>query len=216
MVLHQGPLETWARNILAWVGSLGVTLFGKHPQYGFNSLFNKFMQPWNKKHTMPQGFRNQIKFLSKKSPKTWLDYIANSFRFKKDYLSIFKSAGIKAKHWTELDNNERQHMLNYITKLRNGMLKNQPIFSKYQARLTEDILTRIGMFKLGSVLLSGVLMTAVVGIALQKMVFKFIVPLDQKFFPKPKTKFELDGIAGASHHNAVSAVNASQPVRMHA
>jgi hypothetical protein len=47
--------ETNGRNALMWITNIGIIFLTKHPKYGVNAIFNRFMQPKGTKLIHPDG-----------------------------------------------------------------------------------------------------------------------------------------------------------------
>lgn len=189
---RQGPIETWSRNVMTFIGGIAITMFAKHPTFGFNALSNQLMVPKDPLKRLPQGMFNKIGFFFKR-PDAALRYGINALRPTYNYMEIFKDAGLNLKKlgysgeqtakdflkvlknktfWTALDVNEKQRLLNYAPK----------------ADLIKAMLKRITACKILSVIGSGILMTILTGIGVQLLVFSVFAPMDKYFTPKSEKK----------------------------
>lgn len=197
--LRQNPYETGARNFFAWLGIIGVTLLAKHPTFGFNAIFNQFIVP---KVQDPKTLNSKLSHLKEEAE--WqkiqssplLKWI-NSKRPELNYLKIMNDAKINLKtlkykaatdeasllkavrkgtYWADLDVNEKRLMLHFIK----NELKNKPQSEAF------GLLKRISAFKMLALLFTAMMVAYVIGIWLQKIVFKYVSPLDRKFVPQSR------------------------------
>jgi hypothetical protein len=175
------PFETWSRNIGAWLGSVGITLIGKHDKYGFNSIFNHMM------------IKPKVK-----NPDSFLERLFNRMRPEANYLQLLKEAGVDMKKmgfkdeltkesfdknvakkafWSGLDTNEKKMLLN---------LRQQALRQKNMVKVghVDQVMRRMFAARMLSVGTSAMLMAIVIGVLMQKAVFKFISPLDKRFTPR--------------------------------
>jgi hypothetical protein len=202
----QHPFETWGRNIIIWLGMLGVNIVGKHPKYGFNAGFNALMTPKEKLAPLPQSITERAGFFFK-NPRQILNHLANPFRIDRNYLEIAREAGVNLKKvgvkgnlaeavkgavWSKFDVNEHEKILGFADILLERAEKAGG--SRLKARLTEQaqlvkkVAFRISAMKYLSVAAAAILMSVFVGVFLQKLVFMFIAPLDKKLVPTTKLK----------------------------
>lgn len=199
ILYRQNPFETWGRNILAWLGSVSVTMLGKHPKHGFNAIFNRMMIPRMQK------------------PIHWSDRLFNRFRPRANYLELLHEAGVNLKamgykgdftrqslakavrekpFWNSLDVNEKMMLLSLRqTALQQGR--------RQKAQSIEEVLKKASGCKMLSVGTSAVIMALAIGVFLQKAVFKFISPLDRHLVPR--TRMNKDGQPPGLAPSAVSA-----------
>lgn len=210
---RQNPFETWSRNILVWMGTIGATLLAKHPKYGFNAIFNEFMVPQARLKKLPDSLTGKIDFM-RKHPRYLLDALVNPFRPKENYLQFLKEAGVNLKSfgykgedlsvairkyrpWTSLDINEKMLLL----QLKKGAK------SAAKARAIENIVKRMTLCKFVSVGMSSMLIAYVIGVALQKAIFTFVAPLDKRFTPRVKLPSGGDAAPQAGYNGRFSALN---------
>lgn len=189
---RQGPIETWSRNIMTFIGGIAITIFAKHPTFGFNALANQFMFPKERLKALPKSLSEKLSFFMKR-PKALVRYAVNALRPTYNYLELFKEAGLNLKKlgysgghtaqemlkvmknktfWTALDVNQKQMLINYTPK----------------ASLIKALLKRITACKILSVIGSGILMTVLTGIGVQLLVFSIFAPMDRIFTPKSETR----------------------------
>lgn len=189
------PIETTSRNLLSWAASLLIAVGLKHPSWGINSLFAQWMLPKNLKPHVPSFFNKLLYTLS------------NPLRPKYNYLqliqkvdpSLTKTIGysgskkladlnkaiIKKAFWSQPDFD-----FNISSKLALYQKQYQLMGQTQEAKQIKNFLFRKNLCRLFSVGTGGIITGLLIGVLLQKVIFRFFEPLDKKFFPEENAKHQ--------------------------
>jgi hypothetical protein len=181
--LKEHPWETNTRNLLAWLGALGVTYLVKHKTLGLNMIFNQFLLPAEKlprnasplSHLInrlkpdggPQGRYNYLKLMEDAGIDIQkLGYKGNGSP--QSYLKAVK----EQPYWTGLDVLQKKALVR--------LSKNPQVAQDIQ-NAASKLIQRMAVCKYLAVISAGILLTLTIGVFMQKLIFKFVAPLDEKY-----------------------------------
>jgi len=196
---RQHPIEITGREATIWFSQLALLLLQRSP-YGFNKWVDPFMHPKLKVIPPKTGFLSGLR--------TGLAAWVNTHRIDANYLEFLKKAGIKLHtknpdlskavkeaSWFHLRANEMNTLVLYFEKLKKQLPSLEGEARRVQQKEIQNLnrfINRFTYLKGATFTISTLLISLVVGVWVNKFIFKFFAPFDKKFVPKTKLASNLD------------------------